>query len=164
MEIEKCCLPDRFISFLSSRRDGNSLENYFSIFRSFEQYDLTTMLLNNATGLSDPGGRLGHGPFRFFFKPGRGEADYAHYITTCSTPRFSDLPTALRAMRHAICTIEVTTFPSRIHPKDWQKSRAAHRCENQNNILISFSIPSADQLYALKRRHYGLLQTKIVKK
>ena len=34
MEIEKFCLPDRFISFLSNRRDGNSLENYFSIFRS----------------------------------------------------------------------------------------------------------------------------------
>ena len=66
MEIEKFCLPDRFISFLSNRRDGNSLENYFSIFRSFEQYDLTTMLLNNAEpGPSDPGGRLGHGPSRF---------------------------------------------------------------------------------------------------
>ena len=145
MEIEKFCLPDRFISFLSNRRDGNSLENYFSIFRSFEQYDLTTMLLNNATGLSDPGGRLDHGPSRFVsYHGGGGGADYAHHITTCSTPRFSDLPTALRAVRHAICTIEVTTFPSRIHPKDWQKSRAAHRCENQNNILISFSILSAD--------------------
>ena len=142
MEIEKFCLPDRFISFLSNRRDGNSLENYFSIFRSFEQYDLTTMLLNNATGLSDPGGRLDHGPSRFVSD--QGGQIMPTTITTCSTPRFSDLPTALRAVRHAICTIEVTTFPSRIHPKDWQKSRAAHRCENQNNILISFSILSAD--------------------
>ena len=83
MEIEKFCLPDRFISFLSNRRDGNSLENYFSIFRSFEQYDLTTMLLNNATGLSDPGGQVWPWALQICFRSGRGSlgADYALHNT-----------------------------------------------------------------------------------